>query len=518
MKRRILSAVLILCVLATVLSTSVLAANTNITNVEITFSKHTVGDVVSEVVASVNLAGDSKEDASASLFFLDTSWYYYKGGYDAFLTQSGEWISITDTDHTFQNGGLYRCFIHMFAKEGYIFPYDTSKSTGGYLGTVTVGNIDMTSNTKQQSGFSNTLSINYIELMQATDDTAAEPDAKEETAKLVGQIYLTMAEPKIGDALSDFGFSCEAFHSKAMHSFKKFDGSYEDYMSNSGSWSILTPDDVLEAGIYNHSVIIFMADEYVNQGMQYPVEYEKYIDNWVNINGRDYSDFTSRLKPGSTMTISGKTYESRTDICNAITIDFIFMLDDSGFHALMELPKTVIENPFSDVPENAYYHDAVLWALENGVTTGTSDTTFSPKATCTRGQVVTFLWRAMGCPEPTSTKNPFKDVSADAYYYKAVLWAVEKGITTGTSDTTFSPDNLCTSAQVVTFLWRSNGCPVAEGTSKLASANAGQYYTDAVAWADVTGLLTIDGVQFVANDNSPRANIVTYLYRNSLNS
>lgn len=118
-------------------------------------------------------------------------------------------------------------------------------------------------------------------------------------------------------------------------------------------------------------------------------------------------------------------------------------------------------NPFTDVPADAYYHDAVLWALDKNVTTGTSKTTFSPSATCTRGQVVTFLWRAMGCPEPASTENPFTDVTESDYFYKAVLWAVEKGVTNGTTDTTFGPNGTCTSAHVVTFLWRANGKPAA---------------------------------------------------------
>ena len=96
---------------------------------------------------------------------------------------------------------------------------------------------------------------------------------------------------------------------------------------------------------------------------------------------------------------------------------------------------------FTDVPANAYYADAVTWTVRNGVTKGTTETTFSPNASCTRAQAVTFLWRAAGSPEPASTRNPFTDVKSDAYYYKAVLWALEKGITVGTTATTFSPNN-----------------------------------------------------------------------------
>ena len=127
-------------------------------------------------------------------------------------------------------------------------------------------------------------------------------------------------------------------------------------------------------------------------------------------------------------------------------------------------------NPFTNVKKTDYFYDAVLWALKNNVTTGTSATTFSPADTCTRGQVVTFLWRAKGCPEPKTTVNPFTDVKESDYYYKAVLWAVENGITNGTSATEFAPKNTCTNAHVVTFLHRAEGTPASKGESELAAA------------------------------------------------
>ena len=165
-------------------------------------------------------------------------------------------------------------------------------------------------------------------------------------------------------------------------------------------------------------------------------------------------------------------------------------------------------NPFDDVPKDAYYHDAVVWALENNVTTGMTETTFGPKETCTRGQVATFLWRAKGCPEPETTENPFTDVTESDYYYKPILWAYENGITTGTTETTFSPNGTCTSAHVITFLWRANGEPEAK-------TDGTEYYAEAVAWATKNKLLEGTDMAFAPDNLSPRGDIVTYLYRDA---
>ena len=161
--------------------------------------------------------------------------------------------------------------------------------------------------------------------------------------------------------------------------------------------------------------------------------------------------------------------------------------------------------PFRDVPAGAYYADAVGWALRKGVTTGTSSSTFSPGGSCTRGQVVTFLWRAMGQPAPKSSVNPFSDVKNSDYFRTAILWATEKGITTGTSPKTFSPGSICTRAQVITFLWRAMGRPEDKGSAV--------WYADAVNWAERHGLLAGTSQAFTPDGTCPRADIVTYLYR-----
>ena len=169
---------------------------------------------------------------------------------------------------------------------------------------------------------------------------------------------------------------------------------------------------------------------------------------------------------------------------------------------------------FNDVKPGDYFYDAVNWAVEKGITTGTSATTFSPNASCTRAQIVTFLWRASGSPEPKTASNPFTDVAANAYYCKAVLWAVENGITTGTSATTFSPDAPCTRAQGVTFLWRANGSKAASAAASFTDVASDAYYAPAVAWAaeqNVTG--GVGNGLFSPDTTCTRAQNVSMLYR-----
>ena len=172
-------------------------------------------------------------------------------------------------------------------------------------------------------------------------------------------------------------------------------------------------------------------------------------------------------------------------------------------------------NPFTDVSEDAYYFDAVLWAVDEGITNGTSAATFSPDASCTRAQMATFLWRAAGSPDPVGSSNPFTDVSADAYHAKAVQWAVEQDITVGTSDTTFSPDADCTRAQMATFLWRNAGSPATASVSNpFTDVPAEAYYAAAVQWAyeqEITG--GTSATTFSPNNICTRAQMVTFLYR-----
>ena len=170
---------------------------------------------------------------------------------------------------------------------------------------------------------------------------------------------------------------------------------------------------------------------------------------------------------------------------------------------------------FVDVPPDAYYVEPIYWAVEKEVTNGTSDSTFSPESTCTRAQVVTFLWRANGSPEPTITYNPFTDVQSGAYYYKAVLWAVENEITNGVSATAFGPDRGCTRGQVVTFLWRSSGKPIPKSSGNpFADVKADAYYYNPVLWAVEKGVTKgTSPDKFSPDATCTRCQIVTFLYR-----
>ena len=199
--------------------------------------------------------------------------------------------------------------------------------------------------------------------------------------------------------------------------------------------------------------------------------------------------------------VKSYTFEN---VCRTHTIEVIFMKANGN-------PQAGV---FVDVATGSYYEDAVDWAVENGITQGTDDTHFAPDGICTRAQAVAFLWRAAGSPKPETRTMPFADVPAGSYYYDAVLWAVENGIAKGTSDTTFSPNMTCTRAQIVAFLWRSEKSPAAGTANPFADVKSTAYYADAVLWAvkeDITKGTT--STAFSPNTDCTRAQIVTFLWR-----
>ena len=185
------------------------------------------------------------------------------------------------------------------------------------------------------------------------------------------------------------------------------------------------------------------------------------------------------------------------------TIEVIFMKANGN-------PQTGV---FVDVATGSYYEDAVDWAVENGITNGVSSNMFAPDDPCTRAQIVTFLWRAAGSPAPKSMSS-FTDVPADAFYAKAVAWAVENGITSGTGEGKFSPNAICTRAQSVTFLYRTSGSPAVSGSAEFSDVSTTAFYADAVAWAAKKGITTgIGGGLFGSDNDCTRSQIVTFLWR-----
>jgi len=179
------------------------------------------------------------------------------------------------------------------------------------------------------------------------------------------------------------------------------------------------------------------------------------------------------------------------------------------------IPKLTVQNPFTDVAKDAYYYDSVLWAYSCGITTGKEPSLFAPNDNCLRAEVVTFLLRSMGENDDGVGKNPFVDVPATAYFHDSVLWAVKNNITNGLDATHFGPYEACTRAQVVTFLWRASGCPVPTvTTSAFTDVAPGAYYEDAVLWAVEAGITNgLDATHFSPNSTCTRAQIVTFLYR-----
>ncbi|MBQ3379922.1 MAG: S-layer homology domain-containing protein [Clostridia bacterium] len=197
--------------------------------------------------------------------------------------------------------------------------------------------------------------------------------------------------------------------------------------------------------------------------------------------------------------------------CKLLSIVLVAILMLSLF-----VPTAMAEDyysPFSDVSPNDYFYNPVLWAVGGDVTQGVGDGKFAPYTICTRGQVVTFLWRAMGQPEPNTKTNPFTDVNENNYFYKPVLWAVEQGITNGTTASAFSPDQTCSCAHIITFLWRSMEAPEPGAPSTVSARFPDGWYSGAVSWAEYQGLLSGFEDAFDINEPCSRALTVTYLFR-----
>lgn len=202
------------------------------------------------------------------------------------------------------------------------------------------------------------------------------------------------------------------------------------------------------------------------------------------------------------------------DLANPLT-NFVPVYDKSGIDSAFEqVCNGIIGNPFKDVTYSGYYFDAVLWAMENGITSGTGLYSFDPNEICTREQMVTFLWRAEGKIPPTTTTTPFKDLNNNAWSRDAILWATETGTTVGTGPDTFEPDRIVTREQVVTFLWRIAGCPEATSVPAFTDVSPANWSYDAILWAAEQGITVgTTPTTFSPADPCTRGQIVTFLYR-----
>ena len=262
-----------------------------------------------------------------------------------------------------------------------------------------------------------------------------------------------------------------------------------------GGGSVSIPDTKIPIGIYEHGTVT-VSPESASKGDTVTITatpdkgYELSGIKVIDQNGREVK-----------LTDKGSGKYTFTMPAGKITVKAVFMDDNTML------------NFFTDVHAEDYYYDAVLWAAQKGITGGMSDTLFAPNAACIRAQIVTFLWRAAGSPEPKALSS-FADVPADAYYAKAVAWAVENGITNGTTDTTFGPDETCTRAHGVTFLSRAAKANTASGNSNFADVDANAYYASAVKWAVDNGITNgISSSLFGPDSSCTRAQIVTFLYR-----
>ena len=259
---------------------------------------------------------------------------------------------------------------------------------------------------------------------------------------------------------------------------------------------------------------VFEADE-----IMVPIQYDVSVLN--DGNGKAFaSPAKAAADTAITLTATpnaGYHFKAWRVILGGVTITdnkFTMPAEDVEVQAVFEKDAPISKHPFLDVPAGAYYEDAVVWAVGKGITSGTNATTFDPNGTCTRAQAVTFLWRAAGSPTPKTKLMPFPDVPVGSYYWNAVLWAIEQGITEGTSYLTFSPNDSCTRAQIVTFLWRAKGNPAVSGNAPFTDVAPDAYYAAAVTWAEKNGITGgIGNGLFGSINTCTRAQIVTFLYR-----
>ncbi|MBR0523242.1 MAG: S-layer homology domain-containing protein [Firmicutes bacterium] len=367
---------------------------------------------------------------------------------------AGTWDRMSDTD-VFQTGESYSIDYFVFTRSGYTISQAVTGTCNGSPSITEYGPVRNSDNCIYISGAFGPL----------------EGEVTEKT--MIEKVIFTIDEPEAGKTAKDMTWSVTTVPEGALDMSRSTVIWYKcgSKNRNSNKWTEVKEGEAFAVGTF-YSPDVFL----------YPA------------NGYGFSPLTEGYINGmEPETYFGKFFRSDKEVYLAHMFDAV-----GGI-------------PFTDVTGTDYFRSAVYWAYNScpQITDGTSKTTFSPMRTCTRGQVVTFLWRSMGEPEPVTTTNPFTDVKTTDYYYKPVLWAVENGITDGTSPTAFSPNVTCRNNHILTFIWRAAGRPGDTGAEKTS-----EWYKDALDWARSSGFLngTYSG-DFNINGDCPRANVVEYLYR-----
>ena len=285
-----------------------------------------------------------------------------------------------------------------------------------------------------------------------------------------------------------------------------------------GNNTTLTKTD--ENGVYTYSFVYTAPSSGSGSSGYYVSTPSKTENGTVTVSPR-YADkgstVTVTVKPDSGYVLGSLTVTDSKG--NELTLTdkgdgkYTFTMPSGRVEVKASFVKEIETSPFADVATDAYYYEAVKWAVGKGITTGVGDNLFAPEQPCTRAQIVTFLWRAAGSPEPKGTAAGMTDVVSGSYYEKAVAWAIENGVTTGTTATTFSPDATCTRAQAVTFLARALNAKAASA-AEFSDVPADSYFANAVAWASANGVTEgVGNGLFAPDNNCTRGQIVTFLFR-----
>ena len=403
-----------------------------------------------------------------------------------------------------------------------VFTYDGTAKTYGIADTADYTVSGNTQTNANESGYTVTVALKDKTNTAWTDSTTAD---KTYTFKIMkatptGEPTYTKITTS-GKTLADAQLTVGTITPAGTISWDA--GDTQSVAANTAYNWTFKPTDTVNYNNLTGSITPYTVSHSGGSGGSYNPTYAVVVDKTKN------GDITASPKAATKGTIVTLTI----DPDKGYELDALEVLDKNGdrvklteksgkYTFVMPASKVIVKGSFAaeapeqiffDVPVNAYYYNAVKWAADKGITGGVSPTLFAPDQPCTRAQIVTFLWRAAGSPAP-KTMSAFVDVSADAYYAKAVAWAVENGITGGTGDGKFSPDATCTRAQAVTFLYRASGSPAVSGSAAFSDVATDAYYASAVKWAEKNGITGgIGNGLFGSGDNCTRAQIVTFLYR-----